>query len=1233
MNADSVANVSPAIPIPDHAAVTASSGANNLFMLGFPCVERHHRIGALSRCGLALSLQNVAMHIYAAIVFDARVVHSSPPIMVPNAPLLQPPAPTRGQVETWNPLPDPGLALAAIELARRSNELVMLCARDEQHAYQLEAICKFFADDACPVLHFPDMEILPYDALSPLPEVVSERLAALARIPDLQAGVLIIGADNLLQRLPPPAYVAASTLSVRQGQTLPPLALRQTLESAGYQAVAEVQSHGEYALRGALMDLFPMGSPAPYRIDWLDDEVDSIRLFDPETQRSQDVVAEIKPLPATAFPTDDAGIERFRRQYRNAFTGDLTSHRVYQSVSKGQMPAGIEAYMPLFFEQTGHIVDYLPAQTTVVSAAGVDDALEKTWHSIQARHENLGVDPERPLLTPEQAFIAPAVAKEWLQPLARVQVAAQAQAGAVEFDIEPSPIREAAADRGHARTRIGELLNDGDARRLLLLTESQGRREELLELLRPLGQPPRSYPSWSRFIGDSKPFGICVAPLAQGFALRDPAIRVITETELVGSKPPATRRRRAVRDPETVLRNLSDLKVGAPVVHQEHGVGRYMGLDRLTVGDQEMEFLRLEYARGDKLYVPVGSLHLIHRYTGAEPESAPLHALGNDRWSKVRKKAAEKARDSAAELLSIQARRAAKPGHRFDLDAADYARFAEGFPFEETPDQLSAIQAVIDDMSVPHPMDRVVCGDVGFGKTEVAMRAAFVAVSNGRQVCLLVPTTLLASQHAQNFMDRFADWPVRVASMSRLRSAKAQTALLDEMREGKVDIVVGTHRLLQKDVKFKDLGLVIVDEEHRFGVRHKEALKRLRAEVDLLTLTATPIPRTLNMSLAGLRDLSIIATPPTARNPIKTFVADWDKALVREACLREIRRGGQVYYLHNEVSTMQRAASELRELLPEADIRTAHGQMRERELESVMLDFYHQRFNILVCSTIVESGIDVPTANTIVMDRADKLGLAQLHQLRGRVGRSHHRAYAYLLVPSMRALSQDALKRLEAIESLGELGAGFTLATHDLEIRGAGELLGEEQSGQIEEIGFALYSQLLERAVRTLKSGDTLDDEDPWSSGADIDLGVPALIPDDYVPDVTLRLTLYKRISSATSPEALRELKVEMIDRFGLLPERAEQLFALAGLRQRCEQIGIRKIKAGAGSARIEFKPKADVDPAALIAFIQSNPRKHRFDGATTIVAQWDHEAPGDRLTAMIALLDQLHPASAEATA
>lgn len=1153
--------------------------------------------------------------------------------MVPNATLNQPPEPTHGRSIPWNPLPDAGLALASIQLSRQTGALVLLCARDEQHAYQLEATCRFFADDDCPVLHFPDMEILPYDALSPLPEVVSERLAALARIPTLHTGVVIVGADNLLQRLPPPSFVEARSLSVTQGQTLSPLSLRETLDRAGYQAVAEVQSHGEYALRGALMDLFPMGSPSPYRIDWLDDDIDSIRLFDPETQRSQDVVERIEPLPAKAFPTDTGGIERFRRQYRNAFTGDLTSHRVYQSVSKGQMPAGIEAYTPLFFDDTAHLSDYLPANASVILAGGLSKSVHKTWDSINARHTNLGVDPDRPLLPPDAAFVPPDLALAAFTDHARIETLDEPADDATRFDIAPSPITQPETDRQQARQVIADLLANGDARRLLLLTESQGRREELLELLRPLGQAPRSYASWSRFVGDSKPFGLCIAPLAKGFTLADPAIRVITEAELVGSKPPATRRRRAVRDPETVLRNLADLEAGAAVVHQEHGVGRYMGLERLTVGDQEMEFLRLEYARGDKLYVPVGSLHLIHRYTGAEPESAPLHSLGNDRWNKVRKKAAEKARDSAAELLSIQARRAARPGHSFALDAADYARFADGFPFTETPDQLSAIQAVIDDMAAPHPMDRVVCGDVGFGKTEVAMRAAFVAVTNGRQVCLLVPTTLLASQHAQNFMDRFADWPVRVASMSRLRTGKAQTELLAEMREGKVDIVVGTHRLLQKDVVFKELGLVIVDEEHRFGVRHKEQLKRLRAEVDLLTLTATPIPRTLNMSLAGLRDLSIIATPPTARNPIKTFVADWDKALVREACLREIRRGGQVYYLHNEVSSIERAASDLRELLPEADVRIAHGQMRERELEAVMLDFYHQRFNVLVCSTIIESGIDVPTANTIVMNRADKLGLAQLHQLRGRVGRSHHRAYAYLLVPSMRALTQDALKRLEAIESLGELGAGFTLATHDLEIRGAGELLGDEQSGQIEEIGFALYSQLLERAVRALKAGGELDMEDPWAAGADIDLGVAALIPDEYVPDVTLRLTLYKRVSSAQSPSALRELKVEMIDRFGLLPERAEQLFALAALRLRCETIGIDSIKAGAGSIRIEFKPKADVDPAALIQFIQRNPRKHRFDGATTIVAQWDQESAPERLEATTQLLDQLHPATADGQA
>ena len=968
-----------------------------------------------------------------------------------------------------------------------------------------------------------------------------------------------------------------------------------------------------------------MGSTQAFRIDWFDDEVESIRAFDPDTQRSQDQVDAIHTLPAHEFPLDADGIEQFRRRYREQFTGDLSNQRIYQAISEGRTPSGIEAFLPLFFEDTAHLSDHLPGNTTIVRVGGTARALAASWSTIETRHENLGVDPDRPLLPPAQAFWPPEEALARVQAFAGIVVdptsgltPRQALPSAV---LPPSP---AAGDRDAARAHVQRLLGEDPDRRVLIVAPSAGRQEDILELLRPLGRAPRTYDSWQRFLGDGKQLGVCIGPLQHSFALAEPRIAVLTESELLGTKPPTQRRRKPARDPEAILRDLTDLKPDAPVVHQQHGVGRYQGLEKLTVGGLEQEFLLITYAKDDKLYVPVSQLGAIHRYTGAEPDAAPLHGLGTERWAKARKKAAERARDVAAELLEIQAKRAAKPGHAHPLDAAEYARFAGTFPYTETQDQLSAISAVVDDLCAPRPMDRVVCGDVGFGKTEVAMRAAFVAAHGGRQVCLLVPTTLLASQHTQNFLDRFADWPIKVESLSRLKSKAEQAALLDRLASGKTDIVIGTHRLLQSDVKFKNLGLVIVDEEHRFGVRHKERLKAMRAEVDLLTLTATPIPRTLNMSLAGLRDLSIIATAPTARNPIKTFVAEWDRTLVREACLREIRRGGQVYVLHNDVSSIARRAEELAEWLPEAEVRYAHGQMREREMESVMLDFYHQRFNLLVATTIIESGIDVPTANTIVIERADKLGLAQLHQLRGRVGRSHHRAYAYLLTPDKRSLKADALKRLEAIESLGELGAGFTLATHDLEIRGAGELLGEDQTGQIEEVGFSLYSNLLERAVAAARAGKLGDLDMAMDTGAEVDLGVPALLPEDYIPDVNVRLTLYKRLSTAADAEALRELKVEMIDRFGLLPPAAETLCGLAELRMRADGLGILRLTGAAELARVDFAPEPKVDPMAIIRLIQTQPNRYKFDGKSRLTVHWDAEAAEARLSAAADVLDAL---------
>ena len=1151
---------------------------------------------------------------------------------LPPATRIKPPLPLAGELISWPALPDSLQALALVEAAQTAGGPVLAVARGEHAAYALEAACRYFAPDDLPIMHFPDLEVLPYDALSPLSEIISERLSALTQLPTLCRGLIIAGADVLLQRLPPTDYIQGHSFDIRTGAELDPLALRGQLEAAGYQAVPEVDSHGQFALRGSLLDLFPMGSSQAYRIDWFDKTVESIRSFDPETQLSQDKLERIHTLPAHEFPLDADGIEGFRRRYRQAFTGDLTRQRIYQGISQGQVPSGIESFLPLFFDDTAHLADYLPDATTVVRVGGTAAALQSSWSTICARHENLGVDPDRPLLPPDHAFWAPDTGLARIQNFAGIVI--DPSQGAPSHAIAHSELPPAPppGERELARAYVQRLLESDAEQRVLIVAPSAGRQEDVLELLRPLGLSPRSYPSWQRFVGDSKQLGVAVGPLQSGFALDAPKLAVLSESMLLGTKPPTQRRRKPARDPETILRDLTDLQPGAPVVHQQHGVGRYQGLEKLTVGGHEQEFLLITYAKDDKLYVPVSQLGVIHRYTGAEPQAAPIHALGTERWSKARKKAAERARDVAAELLEIQAKRAAKPGHAHPMDAADYAKFAASFPYTETQDQLTAISAVVDDLCAPRPMDRVVCGDVGFGKTEVAMRAAFVAANGGRQVCLLVPTTLLASQHAQNFDDRFADWPIKVESLSRLKSKKEQSALLGRLASGETDIVIGTHRLLQSDVKFKNLGLVIVDEEHRFGVRHKERLKAMRAEVDLLTLTATPIPRTLNMSLSGLRDLSIIATAPTARTPIKTFVAEWDKTLIREACLREIRRGGQVYVLHNEVSSIGRRAEELGEWIPEASVRFAHGQMRERDMESVMLDFYHQRFNLLVSTTIIESGIDVPTANTIVIERADKLGLAQLHQLRGRVGRSHHRAYAYLLTPDKRSLKGDAIKRLEAIESLGELGAGFTLATHDLEIRGAGELLGEDQTGQIEEVGFALYSTLLDRAVAAAREGKLGDLDMAMDSGAEVDLGLPALLPEDYVPDVNVRLTLYKRLSTAADTAALRELKVEMIDRFGLLPPAAETLCAITALRMRCDALGIARLLGAAEVGRFEFTDTPNIEPMNIITLIQTHPKTHRFDGKSKLTVGWDAESAEARIEAAHAVLDALEGKQAQAS-
>lgn len=1105
----------------------------------------------------------------------------------------------RQQRLAWRGLEGSAAALALARAADIHTGPLLVLTQDETQAWRLEAALRFFSPPGLPVLHFPDLETLPYDLFSPHQDILSERLATLYRLPRLEKGLVIVSADTLLQRLPPRDYLEARAFLLKTGEKLDMLALRERLSRVGYQGVSEVQAHGEFAVRGAILDIYPMGSREAYRIDLFDDEVESIRSFDPETQRSIDRLDEIRVLPGREFPLDDEAIQFFRRRYRERLPGDPSRSRIYADVSEGVAPAGIEYYLPLFFEQTASLFDYLPTGSLLACMGDVEHSLQQDLQQIHERYEQRRGDLERPLLPPEEAFIPSADLIDRLQTRAGIWLDPPATANqlpVVDFSTVSATRYATNTDPALAARTLAAFLK-AQGGRTLLSAESAGRREAILELLAPVGLQPVHVDGWQDFLASREPLCICEAPLDQDLVLDDPRLSLITEAQLLGTRPLAQRVRKAVRDPETILRDLTDLALGAPVVHQDHGVGRYGGLQYLDTAGIATEFLMIEYAGGDKLYVPVSSLQLVHRYSGSEPELAPLHRLGNDRWQKAKDRAAERVRDVATELLEIQARRGNKQRAPCSFDESEYRRFSAGFPFTETPDQLKAINAVLADMQSAQPMDRVVCGDVGFGKTEVAMRAAFVAAQNGQQVCVLVPTTLLAQQHYRNFADRFANLPIKVAVLSRLRTRKEQGQLLAELAAGKIDIIIGTHRLLQEDIRFKQLGLVIVDEEHRFGVRHKEQLKKMRAEVDLLTLTATPIPRTLNMSLAGLRDLSIIATPPTHRLSVKTFIGQWDPAIIHEACLREIKRGGQVYFLHNQVEDIEKIGRELQAIVPEASIRIAHGQMPERELEQVMLDFYHRRFNLLLCTTIIESGIDVPTANTIIMNRADRLGLAQLHQLRGRVGRSHHRAYAYLVVPDDKSLTGDAQKRLEAIAAMEELGAGFMLATHDLEIRGAGELLGEGQSGQIEEVGFELYTRLLERAVRSIKAGKLPTDALEPEHDAEIDLGVSTLLPSDYLPDIHGRLILYKRISSARSDHELRELKVELIDRFGLLPEATENLFRAAALMLRATPLGIRKLEAGPQGGQILFHAKPNVDPAIIIRLIQQHKDVYKLDG------------------------------------
>ncbi|EQM79804.1 transcription-repair coupling factor [Pseudomonas stutzeri] len=1138
--------------------------------------------------------------------------------------LRLPPMPAASGKQTWGNLPGAALSLAIAEAASNAERFTLLLTADSQSAERLQDELAFFAP-GLPVLHFPDWETLPYDVFSPHQDIISQRIAALYRLPELTHGVLVVPITTALHRLAPKRFLLGSSLVLDIGQKLDVEQMRSRLEAAGYRCVDTVYEHGEFAVRGALIDLFPMGSALPYRIDLFDDEIETLRTFDPENQRSIDKVESIRLLPAREFPVRKESVTGFRARFRERFDVDFRRCPIYQDLSTGITPAGIEYYLPLFFDETSTLFDYLPEDTQVFSLPGIEQAAEHFWKDVRSRYEDRRVDPERPLLPPAELFIPVEDCFAHLKSWPRVVVSQEdVETGIGRERFPASRFPELAID-AKASEPLGALRRflDEFPGRVLFTAESAGRREVLLELLARLKLRPQEVGGWPEFVDSKERLAITIAPLDDGLLLQDVAL--IAESPLFGQRIMQRRRREKGRDAgENVIKNLTELREGAPVVHIDHGVGRYQGLVTLEIEGQAAEFLMLQYAEEAKLYVPVSSLHLIARYTGSDDALAPLHRLGSETWQKAKRKAAEQVRDVAAELLDIYARRAAREGHAFADPQVDYETFSAGFPFEETPDQQAAIEAVRSDMLAPKPMDRLICGDVGFGKTEVAMRAAFIAVHSGKQVAVLVPTTLLAQQHYNSFRDRFADWPVRVEVMSRFKSAKEIQAAVQELAEGKVDILIGTHKLLQDDVKFTNLGLVIIDEEHRFGVRQKEQLKALRSEVDILTLTATPIPRTLNMAVAGMRDLSIIATPPARRLSVRTFVMEQQDAVIKEALLRELLRGGQVYYLHNDVKTIEKCAADIAALVPEARIGVGHGQMRERELEQVMGDFYHKRFNVLIASTIIETGIDVPSANTIIIERADKFGLAQLHQLRGRVGRSHHQAYAYLLTPPRKAMTDDAQKRLEAIANAQDLGAGFVLATHDLEIRGAGELLGDGQSGQIQAVGFTLYMEMLERAVKSIQKGEQPNLDQPLGGGPEINLRLPALIPEDYLPDVHARLILYKRIANATDEDGLKELQVEMIDRFGLLPEPTKNLVRLTLLKLHAEKLGITKIDAGPQGGRIEFAADTSVDPMVLIKLIQSQPKRYKFEGATVFKFQVPMERPEERFNTLEALLERL---------
>ncbi|HHK5569738.1 transcription-repair coupling factor [Neisseria lactamica] len=1126
------------------------------------------------------------------------------------------PIPKPREKSRWFNLSQGSLPLALARYLPHKRLKVVL-TQDAEQALRLQTAWRFFRPHDTAVF-LPDWETLPYERFSPHQDLVSERLSALWQIKSGAADVLFVPVATAMQKLPPVPFLAGRTFWLKTGQTLDIGRLKSDLVDAGYNHVSHVVAAGEFAVRGGIVDLFPMGSEMPYRIDLFDDEIDSIKTFDTETQRTISPVSEIRLLPAHEFPTDSEAQKIFRSRFREEVDGNPNDAAVYKAVSNGHFGAGVEYYLPLFFEnELETLFDYIGEDALFVSLGDVHAEANRFWSDVKSRYAMAQGDETYPPLLPQHLYLSADVFAGRLKNYGQVLPDVSGKEHAL-----PDLAVNRQSDEPLQALKDFQTAFEG---RILLCAESLGRRETMLGFLQQNGLKAKPVSDWQGFLSAHEPLMITVAPLAYGFklgGLQSPnqqqaapaserenwgeskavaaqsTIAVITESDLyqyVARSRAHNRRKKHAAISDGLLRDLAEINIGDPVVHEEHGIGRYMGLVTMDLGGETNEMMLLEYAGEAQLYVPVSQLHLISRYSGQAHENVALHKLGSGAWNKAKRKAAEKARDTAAELLNLYARRAAQSGHKFEINELDYQAFADGFGYEETEDQAAAIAAVIKDLTQAKPMDRLVCGDVGFGKTEVALRAAFVAVMGGKQVAVLAPTTLLVEQHAQNFADRFADFPVKVAGLSRFNNSKATKAALEGMADGTVDIVIGTHKLVQDDIKFKNLGLVIIDEEHRFGVRQKEQLKRLRANVDILTMTATPIPRTLSMALEGLRDFSLITTAPSRRLAVKTFVKPFSEGSVREAVLRELKRGGQVFFLHNEVDTIENMRERLETLLPEARIGVAHGQLRERELEQVMRDFLQQRFNVLLCSTIIETGIDIHNANTIIINRADKFGLAQLHQLRGRVGRSHHQAYAYLLTPEY--ITKDAEKRLDAIAAADELGAGFTLAMQDLEIRGAGEILGEGQSGEMMQVGFTLYTEMLKQAVRDLKKGRQPDLDAPLGITTEIKLHSPALLPESYCPDIHERLVLYKRLAVCETVQQINAIHEELVDRFGLPEQPVKTLIESHHLRLMAKELGIDAIDAAGEAVTVTFGKHHCIDPTEIILLIQTD-KKYRPAGA-----------------------------------